>query len=475
MNLAAVAALVKTLREQPLLEPAQLEEVRAHLQVRFQDPETLTAELVRRGWLTAYQAGFVLHGRAAELILGSYVLLEPLGEGGMGQVFKGRQRKLGRIDAVKVIRAERLGSADALARFRREIVAASQLSHPNVVHAFDAGQVAGRHYFAMEYLLGEDLTQRVKRDGPLPFVEACDCIRQAALGLQHAHERGLVHRDVKPSNLLLTPEGIVKVLDLGLARLTSSDYGSSGTLTQTGAVMGTPDYIAPEQARQSHDVDGRADLYSLGCTLYFLLTGRPPFPTGPLAVKVAAHLFEEPESLAVLRPGTPATVAAVVRKLMAKKPEDRYPTAGEAAAALGRVLTELKDGAEAGTISLTGDAIPGTEVRPRKAASGRVRWLVAAVAGAALLTGVAVLAAIKISTPGPRKIGSDPPPGPPALAELTLQCIDPHLGLIVRRKGSPGAARELGADPLSLAPGDYELDLAPDVPTGCSPAPKRSL
>ena len=250
--------------------------------------------------------------------------------------------------------------------------AAAQLSHPNVVHAHDADEVDGTHLIAMELLSGVDLGRRVADSGPLPVEQACEYVRQAALGLQHAHERGMVHRDVKPSNLLVTPDGVVKILDLGLARLAPSGDGeSSGTLTQTNSLMGTPDYMAPEQARQSHTVDGRADLFSLGATMYFLLTGRPPFARGSLAATVGALLFEEAEPLTSVRPDTPPAVAALVRRLLAKDPAARVQTAAELAELLAKVLSGeptgggsdllaaiLKGGPGEPTASLPGAAAP---------------------------------------------------------------------------------------------------------------------
>ena len=204
----------------------------------------------------------------------------------MGQVFKARNWKLGRIVALKLIRKERLDSPDAIRRFQREVRAAAALSHPNIVLAYDADQIGGTHLLVMECIEGaSDLAKLVKKNGPLPVAQACEYIRQAALGLQHAFERGLVHRDIKPANLLLTADGkTVKILDMGLARLDqkAGDGEASSTMTQEGAVMGTPDYIAPEQAMESHTVDIRADLYSLGCTFYYLLTAKVPFPGGTL-------------------------------------------------------------------------------------------------------------------------------------------------------------------------------------------------
>jgi tRNA A-37 threonylcarbamoyl transferase component Bud32 len=254
----------------------------------------------------------------------------------MGQVFKARNWKLGRVAALKVIRKERLANEDAVRRFRREIRAAGQLAHPNIVLAYDADEVNGTHFFVMEYVAGRDLARVVKEQGPLPLATACDCVRQAALGLQHAHERGLVHRDIKPHNLLLTAQGVVKILDLGLAQLGTftADEESGGTLTQEGLVMGTLDYIAPEQVNNSHTVDIRADLYSLGCTFYHLLTGWPPFPACRPVEKLYKHRYEEPLPIERRRPEVPPALAAVVRRLLAKRPSDRYQTPAELAAVL---------------------------------------------------------------------------------------------------------------------------------------------
>jgi serine/threonine protein kinase/Leucine-rich repeat (LRR) protein len=334
----SLCSLVNDLGQCRLLEPAQLEELTRSLQARFPDPKALARELLRRGWLTPYQANQLLQGKGQELVLGSYILLERLGEGGMGQVFKARHRNLGRIVALKLIRKERLDNPAIVKRFQREVRAAAALSHANIVLAYDADEVNGTQILVMECVEGgTDLGRLLQKRGPLPVAQACDYVRQAALGLQHAHERGLVHRDIKPGNLLVTADGkTVKVLDMGLARLEHRGEASatSSTMTQEGAVMGTANYMAPEQARDSHHADIRADLYSLGCTLYYLLTGRVPFPTGSMAEKLLKHQFHEPPPLERLRPDVPPGVVAVVRKLMAKQPEHRYQTPAEAATAL---------------------------------------------------------------------------------------------------------------------------------------------
>lgn len=323
-----------------LLTKDQSREAAKTLARQFADPKALARELVKRGWLTTFQATRIFQGQAASLTLGSYVLLDLLGEGGMGQVFRARHSMMDRVVAIKVIRADRLGDAGTVARFHREIKAVSRLSHPNVVHAYDADTIGSTHYFVMEYVTGADLGKWLKDRGPLPAAEACEYVRQAALGLQHAHEHELVHRDVKPSNLMRVESkggSVIKVLDLGLARLRSelaSDQTAS-ELTRTGALMGTPDYLAPEQAANPASADIRADIYSLGCTLYQLLTGQVPFPGGSLAQKLQWHQQAEPAAVDSVRRDLPEGLAAVVHKMLAKRPADRFQTPGEVAEALG--------------------------------------------------------------------------------------------------------------------------------------------
>jgi serine/threonine protein kinase/formylglycine-generating enzyme required for sulfatase activity len=335
--------LLDALRQYHLLESKQLDDLTRKVQGNNTEPRTLAQQLIEQGWLTAYQVNQLFQGLGKRLMLGQYVLLDRLGEGGMGEVFKARHTTMGRVVAIKLIHKDRLTDTTAVKRFHREIQAAAQLAHPNVVHAYDADQVDGTHIFVMEYIEGIDLAKLVKEKGPVPIEEACDYIRQAALGLQHAHEKGMVHRDIKPQNLLLAKNGTVKILDMGLARVARPDSDeASTTLTKEGAVMGSLDYIAPEQAMDSHTVDNRADLYSLGCTFYLLLTGKVPFPGGDALAKLMKHKLEEPVPVEKLRPDVPPGLAAIVRKLMAKQPEERYQTPAEVAEALTPFSHALK-------------------------------------------------------------------------------------------------------------------------------------
>ena len=276
-------------------------------------------------------------GVAAGQSLAGYEILEPLGEGGMGRVFKARHGRLNRVVALKVIRTEQLANPQAVHRFQREARAAARLAHPNIVQIYDAAEAEGTHFLVMEYVAGQDLAELVRRRGPLPVSLAGHYARQVSLALQHAHERGLVHRDIKPANLLLGADGTqVKVLDMGVARFLQPDETDlpAGELTQTGAVMGTPAYLAPEQARDARRVDIRGDIYSLGCTLYQLLSGQVPFRGESLAEVVLGHQLMEPPPLDDVRPDVPPDMRAILQKMMAKRPEDRYQTPAEAAEAL---------------------------------------------------------------------------------------------------------------------------------------------
>jgi serine/threonine protein kinase len=451
--------LLENLKDCSLLDANQLRELENLPEARDPDPLPLARILVQRGWLTKFQVNLLAQGRGADLLLGPYVLLERLGEGGMGQVYKARHQPMQRIVALKLIRKERLASPDAVARFHREVQAVAHLAHPNIVAAYDAGRAGATHYMAMEYVEGIDLARLVREEGPLPVAMACEYARQAALGLQHAHERGLVHRDVKPANLLVQGEGVqatIKILDLGLARLTGA--GGEKGLTQSGQVVGTPDYLAPEQAINARTADIRSDLYGLGGTLYFLLTGWPPFPAESLAELLIKHQMNAPPRLRERRADVPEELEVLVRKLLAKKPQERYQTPAELIAALepfcqGHAPTRSEpDGQPMVVIPAARLAQPRSVVRAapgsiaphhplrRRVSRGNRKALVAVLAlvGVAVVAMVAVAAVLMRGQQRPREMAAapstptvptppvqDPPPRPQPIPQQQPQ-VEPE-------------------------------------------------
>ncbi|MCE9530789.1 MAG: serine/threonine protein kinase [Planctomycetes bacterium] len=328
-----LAVFVEGIQSSGLLDASQVGVITSWASAPNADPQVVAKEIVGRGWLTAFQVKMFWKGRGNELILNQYVLMDRLGEGGMGEVYRAKHRRMDRDVALKVIRRERLNSVDAIKRFGREIQAAAQLAHENIVMAYDADQAGDRHFFAMEYVEGTNLSKLVKDKGPLPISQACDCIRQAANGLQHAFERGMVHRDIKPSNLLLGKTGVLKILDMGLARLLETPDGEQESrITQEGLVVGTPDFLAPEQARNARNADIRSDLYALGCTFYSILCGHTPYQGSTPTEKMLRHTTDPIPPLT--RQDVPMVIAGVINKMMAKKPEDRFQTPAEVVHAL---------------------------------------------------------------------------------------------------------------------------------------------
>jgi serine/threonine protein kinase len=318
--------------------------------------------------------------------LGQYELLDKVGEGGMGQVYKARHRLMNQTVAVKLIHKKYLDHPASLERFRREIQALARLDHPNIVRAQYADQVDDTHFLVMEYVAGRSLSELVKEQGPLPVARACDYIRQAAQALQNAHEHGLVHRDIKPSNLLVTPAGQVKVLDLGLALV--REEKAAAELTEAGQLLGTYDYMAPEQWDDTHAVDIRADLYSLGCTLYCLLAGRPPF-SGPeyasASRKMKAHATSPVPPIRQVRPEVPEALAAVLERLLAKDPAGRFATPDE----VGRALEPFSHGGET-SAGVSPEASTGYSTFPGSGKAGP-RWPVLLGAGLAAACLILVL------------------------------------------------------------------------------------
>jgi serine/threonine protein kinase len=358
-----------------------------------------------------------------------YRVLRVLGRGGMGAVYLAEHAVMERRVALKTIRADFAAGKDAAARFLQEIKAAARLSHPNIVQAFDADQADDLCFLVMEYVEGTTATEWVERRGPLPTAEACDAIRQAALGLQFAHENGFVHRDVKPHNLMRTPNGQIKILDFGLARPPRNEMAG---LTQQGTIMGTPDYMAPEQARDSHSADGRADIYSLGCTLYFFLTGRPPFPGGTAVDKVIAHSERRPDRLADLRPDAPEGLQALLDRMLAKDPAHRFQTPGEVAAALEPFI-----------------AAPPEKTPPRPLA--RRRWIILA-AGILLLTLAAAAVVYRVVTDR---------------GEVEIICRDEAVSVVIKQNGrvieivDPKSNQK-----ITLQSGEYSAELGKSADSG---------
>lgn len=299
-----------------------------------QNAEELARELVRHKKLTKFQAEEVSRGKGKSLVLGNYVLLEKIGAGGMGQVFKARHRVMERLVAVKVLPSTMTKDQAAISRFHREVTAAAKLNHPNIVTAYDADQADGVHFLVMELVEGSDLSALVKRNGPFTVDRTVNLILQAAKGLEAAHRKGIVHRDIKPANLLLDSEGTLKILDMGLARIHGD--AAQAELTSTGAVMGTVDYMAPEQALNTKTADSRADIYSLGCSLYYLLTARATYDGDTLMAKLLAHRDQPIPSLRSVRPEVPEQLEMVFRKMVAKNIHERFQTTTEVISSLER-------------------------------------------------------------------------------------------------------------------------------------------
>ena len=435
MPIDAVNALVQQLRRHPLLEPAPLEELTKTLQHHCKDVRLLGRELIQRGWLTPFQVNQLLLGRGAELIFGSYVLLERLGEAPVGELFKARHQRMRRHCALLVVRSELLAQPEAVQRFYQEVQAVSQLTHRHLVTAYDAGPVGATHFVAMEFVEGEPLQTIVEKSGPLSVPLACSYVYQAALGLQHAYERGLLHHDLRPESLLLakpragvTGLGVIKVANLGLTTLYQNPR-----LARAGGTAPALNYQAPERAAgQPEDV--RCELYSLGCTLHFLLTRQPPLPGGTPADKARRHREEAPAPLRTLRPDAPESLETLVQTLLAKNPDERYQTPAAAAEALAAIPGFIDPHAD---WSMSGGSTELAMPRPTHIwrARGRSllrRWWPYLLAVSLLLAGGLVLgggwllsAYFRAEAPRSGPVVTKPVvqrPPQPGMAQLILEC-----------------------------------------------------
>lgn len=421
---------ITCVRNSGLIPEDQLE--RMVSEIGAVDADSFADELVRRGALTRWQCEKLLQGRHKGFTLGKYRLLSLLGKGGMSAVYLAEHKLMRRRCAIKVLPAKRVNDSSYLGRFHREAQAVASLDHPNIVRAYDVDHEKDGehdiHFLVMEYVEGRSLHEVVQQDGVIEFALAAEYVRQAAEGLAYAHQAGLVHRDIKPGNLLLDLNGTVKILDLGLA-LVSGDEEFSLTVAHDEKVLGTADYLAPEQALDSHKVDARADIYSLGCTLYFLLTGYPPFTEGTLAQRLMAHQTKAPPPLVERRADTPNGLAAIVVKMMAKRPEDRYQTAKEVAEVLAAWVTANGSSAVASASSGAASQRHTGAGSPRAGQPGSARLASLGTKAPSSLKG----------KPGTGGAGSESAPRERRPAPATIKSTGPQSDLPLAKRRQPVA------------------------------------
>jgi serine/threonine protein kinase len=327
-----------------LITAAKLEECWRAIPVEKRTADAIDRRLARQcvnsGLITIWQAQQILTGRPHGLRIDRYILQDLIGQGGMGRVFLAKDTRLSRLVALKILSKERMANERAVRRFRREGKVGAQLQHENLVRVYDEGEVGGMPYLVLEYISGRTVLQMINEQGRLPWSMAAELARQVALGLEHLHQKGLLHRDVNPANIMVDRDGTAKLTDLGLA----IDLGDEDEdrVTRDGATVGTFDYISPEQARNPREIDVRSDIYSLGCSLYHMIAGRVPFPAPSLPEKLLAHQTHPPDPLPSLVPGVPEELDAVVRKMMSKSPGDRYPRPGAVVRALAPYSTRSR-------------------------------------------------------------------------------------------------------------------------------------
>jgi serine/threonine protein kinase len=425
-----------------------------------EDPENIDQRLARQAVqsnsLTNWQASQLLAGRTSGYKVDRYLLLELIGQGGMGRVYLARDTRLSRRVALKILSPERVYNPRAIARFQREARVGAQLQHENLVRIYDFGESKGRYFLVMEYIEGKNIGSVIFEQGRMPPATAVRLVRQVALGLEHAHRKGLIHRDVNPYNILVTRDGTAKLADLGLA----IDLADEERVTRDGATVGTFDYVAPEQARHSRAADIRSDIYSLGCTMYHMLSGNVPFPGPSLPEKVFAHQVVEPTPLDQVIPGLPKGLSEIVQRMMRKSPDARYATPMEVAKALelygedDYAAVERREGAPrwAEPTSKSDDAVQPLETRP--------------------VAALVKMAAAPADPKSPRSVANTP--------GSVRQVVDPTPPLLTPLNEFEENCEEvllvLDPDPLpSFSAGELrpQPSSSPNHPASAAPAPAR--
>jgi serine/threonine protein kinase len=404
---------IALLRQSALVDEARLNQYlleRRAVLGHMPQASPVASQMLRDGLLTHFQAEQLLQGHFRRFTIGRYKVLDQIGSGGMGSVYLCEHTHMRRRVAVKVLPAAKTKNNSSLERFYREARAVATLNHPNIVRAYDIGEEADLHFLAMEYVEGTSLQDIVKRKGGLEPLLAVQFMRQVALGLQHIHDSQLIHRDIKPGNLLVDLTNTVKILDLGLARF-SQDETDDLTVRMKESVLGTIDYLSPEQAVNSHEADARTDIYSLGATFYYCLTGHPPFATGSLAQKLLWIQSREPPSIRHYCNDVPDSLIELIEKAMAKEPEDRFQTAAELLMAIDSlpILTgETNSGA--GDRTLTKPEQWGL----RSHSADMRRWLLIAGTVALLAAVVGLIALLAAGSGSKSKEDKTPRAKPPA-------------------------------------------------------------
>jgi serine/threonine protein kinase len=463
-NLCTVDAFLRTVLGSGLLSQ---NEVQAALQPltpdQIRDPQAVADHLVKIGKLSRFQAGKLLQGISLGLVLGPFHLLAPIGKGGMGAVYLARDSRSQTLVAVKVLPPKKAKAEERLLlRFRREMELCQRVNHPFLTQTFEAGAHGDVHFIVMEFIRGKTLGKLVSDEGMLAVPRAARLFSEVAIGLEHAHSQGLIHRDLKPSNIMVQMDDRAKVLDLGLA-LMQGEGGDRTVVGGAGYLVGTLDYIAPEQSEDATKVDGRSDIYSLGCTLYYCLTQQPPFPGGTAIQKLLRHRLDEPPPIPQMNPAVPAEFAAVVRRMMAKRQADRYSSAAEVRAA----LTPWCDRAVTVPAVSTAEKKPGLVLKD----IGPLPVADVVEPGPIIPPSASVRAApVPVSSPTPKPAAPVAPPSPPK------PVIDPiPIPVVAEPTPLPAAVKKAVPEEPRKKPASAAKQRMPEMPPQAVTVPRPTV